>query len=280
MGKMEAMVATAIANLFPGLTTNEMIARIISDIRNGAGSSGGGGGGQPTGIHTWLERFGKLKPLSFNSAATPQEAEDWITYMEKLFEVLGCGEEFKARSATFKLEDSEQQRFEREYNSIYQLDNENAGEYMKRFLRLASFVGPIARYASRQAKHFKWGLKKWVLDRLLNSKFADVSAACDAARNIEIFHEGVGYKRNRDGDRVQPRGQNGDNKGLSGRIFEPRGQSDRGHEHRGQSGRNYDQRRLDSRDQDSRSTGRQGNDRHGYNNNNQRQWRDQSSRGS
>ncbi|PWA80016.1 zinc finger, CCHC-type, Retrotransposon gag domain protein [Artemisia annua] len=183
---MEAMVATAIANLFPGLTTIEMIARIISDIRNGVGSSGGsGGGGQPTGIHTWLERFGKLKPLLFSSAANPQEAEDWITHMEKLFEVLGCGDEFKTRLATFKLEGdalnwwkahkqskgddyattctwtkfrttfyqryfplAEQQRFEREYNTIYQFENENSGEYMKRFLRLASFVGPIVGDAS------------------------------------------------------------------------------------------------------------------------------------
>ncbi|PWA80717.1 reverse transcriptase domain-containing protein [Artemisia annua] len=245
MGKMEAMVATAIANLFPGLTTNEMIARIISDIRNFPGSSGGGGGGQPTGIHTWLERFGKLKPLSFNSAATPQEAEDWITYMEKLFEVLGCGEEFKARLATFKLEGDA-------------LNLWKAHKQAKRVNRIWLFVlGPS------------------FIPLSISGTFQILSnRACDATRNIEIFHEGVGYKRNRDGDRVQPRGQNGDNKGQSGRIFEPRGQSDRG-----QSGRNYDQRRLDSRGQDSRSTGRQGNDRHGYNNN-QRQWRDQSSRGS
>ncbi|PWA80719.1 zinc finger, CCHC-type, Retrotransposon gag domain protein [Artemisia annua] len=233
---MEAMVATAIANLFLGRTTNEMIAR----IRNGSGSSGGGGGGQSTRIHTWLERFGKLKPLSFARLPLLRRQriglpiwrnclKFWV--VEKKGDALNWwkahkqakgGEPYMAictwaefHTTFYKryFPDSEQQRFEREYNSIYQLENENAGEYMQRFLRLASFVGPIAGDASRQAKHFKWGLKKWVLDRLLNSEFADVSAACDAARNIEIFHEGVGYKRNRDGDRVQPRGQNGDNKG-------------------------------------------------------------------
>ncbi|PWA49678.1 reverse transcriptase domain-containing protein [Artemisia annua] len=211
---LEAMVAATIANMLPVINANEVVSRIINDS------------------------FSKLKPLSFSSAASPQEAEDWITHVEKFFEVLGCGDEFKARLATFKLEgdalnwwkahkrakggdvymttctwaefrnnfykwyfpDSEQQRFEREYNTIHQKENENSGEYMQRFLRLSSFVGPIAGDASRQAQHFKWGLKGWVLDRLLNTEFADVSAVNDAARNIEIFHEGSGYnKRNRDG---------------------------------------------------------------------------------
>ncbi|GKG62688.1 hypothetical protein Tco_0636419, partial [Tanacetum coccineum] len=31
-----------------------------------------------------------LRPLAFRSVATPAEAEDWITHMEKLFQVLGC----------------------------------------------------------------------------------------------------------------------------------------------------------------------------------------------
>nr|GFD01280.1 zinc finger, CCHC-type, retrotransposon Gag domain protein [Tanacetum cinerariifolium] len=39
---------------------------------------------------------------------------------------------------------SEQQRYEREYGSICELDRENSGEYMERFTRLASFVGAAA----------------------------------------------------------------------------------------------------------------------------------------
>nr|GFC64685.1 zinc finger, CCHC-type, retrotransposon Gag domain protein [Tanacetum cinerariifolium] len=46
----------------------------------------------------------KLKPLAFQSAATPAEAEDWITHMEKLFQVLGYLDNFKTRLAAFKLE--------------------------------------------------------------------------------------------------------------------------------------------------------------------------------
>nr|GFD35610.1 zinc finger, CCHC-type, retrotransposon Gag domain protein [Tanacetum cinerariifolium] len=30
----------------------------------------------PHGIHVWIKRFTKLKPLAFWSAATPAEAED------------------------------------------------------------------------------------------------------------------------------------------------------------------------------------------------------------
>nr|GFC98348.1 zinc finger, CCHC-type, retrotransposon Gag domain protein [Tanacetum cinerariifolium] len=79
--------------------------QITNDIRNGVGPSGGGGGDAiPHGIHVWIERFTKLKPLAFWSAATPAEAEDWITHMEKLFQVLGCPDNFKTRLAAFKLE--------------------------------------------------------------------------------------------------------------------------------------------------------------------------------
>ena len=101
---IDAAIANALNTLFPGLTTPEMMAQVVNNIRNQTGASGSGGGNQPTGIHTWLERFGKLKPLSFSTAATPTEAEDWITHIEKLFEVLGCGDEFKTRLAAFKLE--------------------------------------------------------------------------------------------------------------------------------------------------------------------------------
>ncbi|GJX62089.1 hypothetical protein Tco_0294989 [Tanacetum coccineum] len=101
----EAMITAAVANALPNLTA-ALRTQITNDIRNGAASSGGGGGGDatPQGIHVWIERFTKLKPLAFRSAATPAEAEDWITHMEKLFQVLGCPDNFKTRLAAFKLE--------------------------------------------------------------------------------------------------------------------------------------------------------------------------------
>ncbi|GKC84153.1 hypothetical protein Tco_1139870 [Tanacetum coccineum] len=103
----EAMIAAAVANALPNLTA-ALRTQITNDIRNGAESSGGSGGGGgdavPHGIHVWIERFTKLKPLAFRSAVTPAEAEDWITHMEKLFQVLGCPDNFKTRLAAFKLE--------------------------------------------------------------------------------------------------------------------------------------------------------------------------------
>ncbi|GJU60262.1 zinc finger, CCHC-type, retrotransposon gag domain protein [Tanacetum coccineum] len=250
-------------------------------------------------------RFNKLKPLAFRSAATPAEAEDWITHMEKLFQVLGCPDNFKTRLAAFKLEGdalswwkahlrtqvggdafadtctwvafreifynryfptSEQQRYEREYGSIYQLDRENSGEYMERFTRLASFVGTAAGDAQRQARHFKWGLKKWVLDRIVNTEYTNVAQVAAAARNIELLHEsGNSNKRDRDGNRIQNRGQGQqENKGRHDQgQHEYRGRQDQSVEHRGRQDRGYDSRRQDFRGQDQRFNGRNGNDRQG-----------------
>nr|GEY91736.1 putative reverse transcriptase domain-containing protein [Tanacetum cinerariifolium] len=63
-----------------------------------------GNSDQPPTIHTWLERFGKRKPRSFSSATTPVDAKNWIAHIEKLFEVLGCADEFKARLSSYKFE--------------------------------------------------------------------------------------------------------------------------------------------------------------------------------
>ncbi|GJX04927.1 putative nucleotidyltransferase, ribonuclease H [Tanacetum coccineum] len=257
------MIAAAVANALPNLTA-ALRTQITNDIRNGAESSGGSGGGgdaTPQGIHVWIERFNKLKPLAFRSAATPAEAEDWITHMEKLFQVLGCPDNFKTRLAAFKLEGdalswyfptSEQQRYEREYGSIYQLDRENSGEYMERFTRLASFVGTAAGDAQRQARHFKWGLKKWVLDRIVNTEYTNVAQVAAAARNIVVYcslsiESGNSNKRDRDGNRIQNRGQGQqENKGRHDQgQHEYRGRQDQSVEHRGRQDRGYDSRRQD-----------------------------------
>ncbi|GJU71536.1 putative reverse transcriptase domain-containing protein [Tanacetum coccineum] len=316
----EAMIAAAMANALPNLS-DALRTHITNDIRNGAGASGGGGDNAiPQGIHVWIERFTKLKPLAFRSAATPAEAEDWITHMEKLFQVLGCPDNFKTRLGAFKLEGdalswwkahlhtqvggdafadtctwvafreifynryfpaSEQQRYEREYGSIYQLDRENSGEYMERFTRLASFVGTAAGDTQRQAKHFKWGLKKWVLDRIVNTEYTNVTQVAAAARNIELLHEsGNSNKRDRDGNRFQNRGQGQqENKGRHDQgQHEYRGRQDQSVEHRDRQDRGYDSRRQDFRGQYQRFTGRNGNDRQGQGNYNQRQHRGQSTR--
>nr|GFC58164.1 zinc finger, CCHC-type, retrotransposon Gag domain protein [Tanacetum cinerariifolium] len=63
-----------------------------------------------------------------------------------------------------------------------------------------SFVGAAAGDAQRQARHFKWGLKKWVFDRIVNTDYTNVAQVAAATRNIELLHEsGNSNKRDRDG---------------------------------------------------------------------------------
>ncbi|GJV93398.1 hypothetical protein Tco_1541211 [Tanacetum coccineum] len=78
----EAMINAVVANALPNLTAALEKPRAPMTSR----------------------MFTKLKPLAFRSAATPAEAEDWITHTEKLLQVLGCPDNFKTRLAAFKLE--------------------------------------------------------------------------------------------------------------------------------------------------------------------------------
>nr|GEW86780.1 putative reverse transcriptase domain-containing protein [Tanacetum cinerariifolium] len=164
-------VQRAVNALLPSLT-----AQITNELRqNGMGSNGD----QPSTIHTLLERFRKHKPRSFSSATSLVDAENWIAHIEKLFEVLGCADEFKARLASNKFEGDAldwwkafkqakrgdaYQKYKREYHTIRQKDGELTGEFMKRFMRLAGFVRKKAGPLEEQAKHFKWVLSDWILD--------------------------------------------------------------------------------------------------------------------
>ncbi|PWA49575.1 zinc finger, CCHC-type, Retrotransposon gag domain protein [Artemisia annua] len=130
-----AAVAQAVEALMPDLRT-----RLFDEYRQAYLGVGSGGDAAPT-ILGWLEKFGKQRPKSFSSANSPMDAENWIAHIEKIFEVLGCADEFKARLASYKLESdalswwksykqyfprSEQQKFEREYHNIKQFDNESS----------------------------------------------------------------------------------------------------------------------------------------------------------
>ncbi|GKF79086.1 hypothetical protein Tco_0234654, partial [Tanacetum coccineum] len=55
-------------------------------------------------IHTWLERFNKQKPRSFEKAVAPVDAEIWISHMEKIFDVMDCNDAFKTRLVVYKFE--------------------------------------------------------------------------------------------------------------------------------------------------------------------------------
>nr|GEV74775.1 retrotransposon protein, putative, Ty3-gypsy subclass [Tanacetum cinerariifolium] len=153
-----------------------------------------GNGDQPPTIHTWLERFGKQKPRSFSSATTLVDAENWIAHIEKLFEVLGCADEFKARLASYKFE----------------------GDALS---WLAGFVRKKACPPEEQAKHFKWAFCDWILDGIVNTEFTNVAQVASAGRNIKLLHErgGSNNKKNRDWDRIQPAARNNNQKGYDQR---------------------------------------------------------------
>ena len=144
---------------------------IREEFRSGPSGSGGGGNNPPATLHAWLERFNKQKPRSFEKATIPVDAENWISHLEKIFDVLDCGDQYKARLAVYKLEGdalswwksykqakggdpwlitltwtafkelfflqffplAEQERLKRDYHSIRQRANETSTEYMQRF---------------------------------------------------------------------------------------------------------------------------------------------------
>nr|GEY10560.1 reverse transcriptase domain-containing protein [Tanacetum cinerariifolium] len=59
-------------------------------VRTGSGPAKAGGNPTPSTYHTWLERLNKQKPNSFGKATVPVDAENWISHMEKIFDVMGC----------------------------------------------------------------------------------------------------------------------------------------------------------------------------------------------
>nr|GFD48685.1 zinc finger, CCHC-type, retrotransposon Gag domain protein [Tanacetum cinerariifolium] len=77
---------------------------IREEFCTGSGSSNAGGNPPPVTIQTWLERFNKQKPHSFEKAT--------VLFFPR----------------------SEKERLKREYHSIRQTSTETSTEFMQRFL--------------------------------------------------------------------------------------------------------------------------------------------------
>ncbi|GJS21111.1 putative reverse transcriptase domain-containing protein [Tanacetum coccineum] len=249
--ELAAAVQAAVTDMLP-----QIREQVREEYRNGA--SGSGGNPPPVTIHTWLERFNKQKPRTFEKAVTPVDAENWISHMEKIFDVMGCDDVFKARLAVYKFEGdalawwkaykqakggdawiltlswanfkelfflqffprAEQERLKREYHSLRQRAGESSNEFMQRFIRIAGFLGQAAGTAEEQAKNFRWGLHKSILDRILCMEFTDVAQVADAARNFEILRDRDDYdrpersdKRHKSGDQHQSSNQQNSHRG-------------------------------------------------------------------
>nr|GEY54721.1 hypothetical protein [Tanacetum cinerariifolium] len=140
-----AAVAQAVVDLLPTLT-----ARITDEIRQNENNG--------------------------NNASTPVEAENWIAHIEKIFEVLGCGDQFKARLATYKLE-GDAHSWWRAYTQAKGGDAYVASLSWNNF-RDIFFL-----------QYFPYFEKEKCEREILNTKFTDVPQVANAARNIEIFHD-------------------------------------------------------------------------------------------
>ncbi|GJV42158.1 hypothetical protein Tco_1420598 [Tanacetum coccineum] len=67
--------------------------------------------------------------------------------------------------------------------------------------RLAGFLGQAAGTAEEQAKNFRWGLHKSILDHVMCIQFTDVAQVADAARNLEILRDRDDYDRSERSDK-------------------------------------------------------------------------------
>nr|GFC54907.1 hypothetical protein [Tanacetum cinerariifolium] len=184
-------------------------AEIREEFRTSFGPSDAGRNPPSVTIHTWLERFNKQKPHSFEKAIAPVDAENWISHIEKIFDVMGCENAFKTRLVVYKFESNslacffpraEQERLKREYHSIRQTNTETSTEFMHRFLRLAGFLGATVGIEEEQAKNFQWGLRRSTLNHLMCMSYTILHERDDDDTERPD-------KRQKSGDRHQPTSQ-------------------------------------------------------------------------
>nr|GFA64504.1 putative reverse transcriptase domain-containing protein [Tanacetum cinerariifolium] len=193
-------------------------AEIREEFRTSSGPSDAGGNSPPVTIHTWLERFNKQKPHSFEKATAPVDTENWISHMEKIFDVIGCEDAFKTILVVYKFEGNALAWWKAykqskggyvwliTYHSIRQTNTETSTEFMQRFLRLAGFLGAAAGTEEEQATNFQWGLRRSTLNHLMCMSYTDVAQVANAARNYEILHE----RDDDDAERPDKRQKSGD----------------------------------------------------------------------
>nr|GFB13443.1 hypothetical protein [Tanacetum cinerariifolium] len=149
-------------------------------------------------------------------ATAPVDAKNWISHMEKIFDVMGCEDAFKTRLAVYKFEG-------------------NALAWWKAYKQAKA-----AGTEEEQAKNFQWGLRRSTLNHLMCMSYTDVAQVANAARNYEILHERDDDdaerpdKRQKSGDRHQPTTQQSShrNHGHNNDRHRPDRNSGNGHDQR------------------------------------------------
>ncbi|KAJ0524657.1 putative nucleotidyltransferase, Ribonuclease H [Helianthus annuus] len=199
------------------------------------------------GIQDWLAHFVKHKPKSFTKASTPAVAKDWISHIEKILTVLRVDEQYRASLAAYKLEKMrmfggslflrerggpafvetltwngfcdlffekyftvvDKGAYRREYHNIRQQNDESLTDFTDRFYRLVGFLRAAAGTPEEQAETYQWAVCDRIRRQIIDSRFANVAEAVDAAKKVEMERkEFLGNsddskKRNRDGNRIQ-----------------------------------------------------------------------------
>nr|GFA80521.1 hypothetical protein [Tanacetum cinerariifolium] len=153
----DAELAAAIRNALQTL-----LLQIREEFRNGFGPSGFGGNPPPVTIHTWLERFNKQKPRSFEKATAPFEGDALAWW--KAYKQAKCGDvwlitvtcaEFKELFFLQFFPRADQERLKMEYHSIRQTDTEISTEFIQHFCRLVGFLRAATGTAEEQAKNLQ-----------------------------------------------------------------------------------------------------------------------------
>nr|GEY97556.1 retrotransposable element Tf2 [Tanacetum cinerariifolium] len=153
-----------------------------------------GGNPPPVTIPTWLERFNKKKPHLFEKATAPVDAKNWISHMEKIFDVMGCEDAFKTRLAVYKFEGNALawwKAYKQAKGGDVWLITVTWVVFKELFF-LQFFPRAEqdpAGTTEEQAKNFQWGLRRSTLNHLMCIPFTDVAQVANAARNYEILHK-------------------------------------------------------------------------------------------
>ncbi|KAK2994552.1 hypothetical protein RJ640_001768 [Escallonia rubra] len=133
---------------------------------------------------TLLERFVKLKPTVFAGGANSDEAEEWISNKEKLFERMQLTPSQKVSLATFYL--SEDAGFWwKTIDAKWTAENKTVQEYEKEFTALARHASYLVEGGDRKARKFETGLNPDIQEAIAPLNISDYHEIVDRALNIE-----------------------------------------------------------------------------------------------
>nr|GEY15849.1 hypothetical protein [Tanacetum cinerariifolium] len=189
--ELSAAVRNALQTLLP-----QIRAEVREEFRTGSRPSGSGGNPPPVTIHTWVERFNKQKPRSFEKATAPVDAENWISHMEKIFDVMGCEDAFKTRLALYK--------FEGDALAWWKAYKQTKGGDVWLITTLLPQIREEFRISSGQSNS-GGNPHRSTLNHLMCMPFTNVAQVANAARNYEILYErDDDDAEQKSGDRHQP----------------------------------------------------------------------------